>query len=194
VEVVRLALSSASAPVPSVVVPFLNVTAPLGVPIVDATVAVNFTAECKIDGSCDDVRDVCVCPLIVKTADLVPPTLPALSVLWNVTVLLASFETMNGDIRLWRSAVDLIPDIQNARAGLGVAGTKTHLHRTNVKRADSGATEIGRCKRSNGVIPDRTIGVIAGWHASIVPRSYVDRVETLSYTTQTGEAGQIEAA
>jgi hypothetical protein len=66
---------------------------PATVPIVDVTVAVNFTAERKIEGSFDELTDVVVSPLIVKAADLVTAALPALSVLWSNAVTSESCNT-----------------------------------------------------------------------------------------------------
>ena len=97
-EVVSVALPATSEPVPSVVAPFLNVTVPVAVPTVDVTVAVNVTSEPKTDGFLDEPTEVVVAPLMVKLTVLVVSTLPALSVLWNVTVLLPRFATLNGAV------------------------------------------------------------------------------------------------
>ncbi len=95
-DVVKSALPATTGPVPRIVGPFLNVTVPVAVPIVDVTVAVNVTDEPKTDGFFDEVTEVVVAPSILKLTDLVASTLPALSVLWNVTVLLPRFATLNG--------------------------------------------------------------------------------------------------
>src|SRR3979411_1701838 len=94
--VVKDALPATSPAEPSVVAPSLNMTMPVAVPTVDETVAVKVTAELKMDGFFDEVTAVDVAPLMVKLADLVASTLPALSVLRNVTVLLPRFDTING--------------------------------------------------------------------------------------------------
>src|SRR6266849_1626054 len=64
-EVLNVALPPLSVPMPSVVVPSLNVTFPVGVPrVAGFTVAVNVTAVPKVDGFNEDVTDVelaCVC-------------------------------------------------------------------------------------------------------------------------------------
>ena len=54
----NVALPLLSVPEPSVVVPFLKVTLPLGVPPVEVTVAAKVTAAPNVEGFGDDVKDV----------------------------------------------------------------------------------------------------------------------------------------
>jgi len=84
--------------VPSVDPPFLNVTVPVGVPSVEVTVAVKVTAVSYVDGFTDEATEVVVLPSMVKVTVLGLSTLPALSVLWNVTVLLPRADTVNGAV------------------------------------------------------------------------------------------------
>jgi len=95
-EVENVALPLTRVPGPSVLEPSLNVTVPVAVPTVDETVAVKVTADPKIEGFFEEVTEVDVAPLIVKLADLAASTLPALSVLWNVTVLAPRLYTVYG--------------------------------------------------------------------------------------------------
>ena len=60
VEVLNVALPLLSVPEPSVVVPSLKVTVPVGVPPVEVTVAVKVTAAPKVDGFSEDFRVVFV--------------------------------------------------------------------------------------------------------------------------------------
>ena len=67
-----------SAPVPSVVVPSLKVTVPVGVPPVEVTVAVKVTAAPKVDGFRDEASEVelLACfTVCVNTAEVLPAKL-----------------------------------------------------------------------------------------------------------------------
>ena len=94
--ILNVALPPLSVPVPSVVAPFLNVTVPVGVPAPDETVAVKVTAVPYVDGFRDEATAVEEFALTMKLTDSVLSTLPATSVLWNVTVWLPGAATVNG--------------------------------------------------------------------------------------------------
>ena len=74
VEVAKVAFPLLRAPVPSVVVPSLNVTVPVGVPAVeDFTVAVKVTELPKVEGFNEEVTEVEVATLFtvwVNTAEV----------------------------------------------------------------------------------------------------------------------------
>src|ERR1039458_6362849 len=83
--------------VPSTVVPFLKVTAPLGEPErTGFTVAVNVSGLPCVDGAAVEGTGVVVFVLIVNGACLVVSVLPALSTLWNVAVSAPRVATVNG--------------------------------------------------------------------------------------------------
>jgi hypothetical protein len=64
-EVVRLALPLLRETVPSTAVPDLNVTVPVGIPVVDEkTVAVKITAWPAVEGLTEDTRFVLVVALV----------------------------------------------------------------------------------------------------------------------------------
>ena len=76
----KFALPPESVAVPSVVVPFLNVTVPVGVPAADVTVAVNVTLVAKCAGLADAVSVVDVVAVLivsVSAADVLAAKLPA---------------------------------------------------------------------------------------------------------------------
>ena len=91
-----LAIPPLSAAGQRVLAPSLKVTVPVGVPPEEVTVAVKVTATPYVDGFREEATAVVVVAWIVKATDFVPSTLPALSVLWKVTLWLPSAETMNG--------------------------------------------------------------------------------------------------
>ena len=64
VNVVNVAMPLLSAALPSVVVPFLNVTVPVGTPAEEVTVAVKVTVCPEDDGFGDEVRDSAVGALL----------------------------------------------------------------------------------------------------------------------------------
>jgi hypothetical protein len=64
VDVPKVAVPPLSGAVPNTVVPFLNVTVPVGVPLLELTVAVNVTACPTLDGFCDEVSVVVVTALL----------------------------------------------------------------------------------------------------------------------------------
>lgn len=99
VLVANLATPALRVEVPIFVVPFLKVTVPVGVPEnVGCTVAVRVTNWPKADGFGDAVSPVVVLDVIEKLAVSVPSTLPATSVLWNVTVLTPAVDTVKGAV------------------------------------------------------------------------------------------------
>jgi len=71
----NVALPLASVPVPTVVVPSLKATVPLGVPPVEVTVAVNVTAPPNGDGFSDDATavELAACfTICVSAAEVLP--------------------------------------------------------------------------------------------------------------------------
>jgi hypothetical protein len=73
---VKAAFPELSVPVPSVVVPFLNVTDPVGVPPVEVTVAVKVTVAPNVDGFRDEASDVelAACfTVCVSAGEALPP-------------------------------------------------------------------------------------------------------------------------
>ena len=76
VEVVKVASPLLSVPVPSVVVPSLKVTVPVGVPPVDFTVAVKVTDAPNVDGfreETSNVEDFALFTVWVSAGDEVLP-------------------------------------------------------------------------------------------------------------------------
>ena len=76
-EVTNVALPLLSMPEPSRVEPFLKLTVPLGVPLVDVTLAVNVTAASNVDGFKEEASAVVV---VLFTAWVRVPDLLARSV------------------------------------------------------------------------------------------------------------------
>lgn len=82
VAVLKVAFRLLSVLLPRTVVPFLNVTVPVGVPDkVGVTVAVKVTDLPTAAGFKDDSKLVVLVEIIEKLADLVLSTFPALSLL-----------------------------------------------------------------------------------------------------------------
>ena len=100
-DVTTLAVPSPRVVVPKTVVPDLNVTDPVGVPVVeDETVAVKVTGDRNVDGLPDDVKVVLVAAF-ATTWDIAVDVLPALfasplytTVIMRVPTASAVFDSM----------------------------------------------------------------------------------------------------
>jgi hypothetical protein len=127
VLLVKVALPPASAPLPKVRFPFMNVTVPVGVPDADETVAVNITACPKVDGFNAEVSVTALGSCAWAGATMKASTAVHLEIVVTRALYLGSY---CGISPLARTAIALLNSIP-VNAPYRAPGQTAILHKSN---------------------------------------------------------------